>query len=142
MKDHPFSIITSSEAEDAWIDVKIDEFNRKYLSYTGEQLEIPINFVLKKGNIVLAGIKSCFYLGEVLSINVLFVDENHRNIGLGSKLLKKVETEAKSKGGKFAHLYAFDHIKDFYIRHGYSIFGALENCPKTGHQCYYLKKNL
>lgn len=137
-----FLISLSSEEENAWVDSKIDEFNRTQLAFTGKQLEIPINYVIKDKNVIVAGIKSCFYLEEVLSIGVLFVDENYRNKGLGSLLLNKVEKEASTKGAKLAHLYAFDQAKDFYLSHGYEIFGVLENCQKMGHKCYYLKKNL
>lgn len=142
MKDHKFTFASSTEPENAWIDGKIDEFNRSQFSFTGEHLEHPMNYVIKDGNVVLAGIKSCFYLGEVLSISVLFVDENYRKRGLGSELLNKVENEARNKGAKLAHLYAFDQTKNFYIRHGYEVFGVLENCPIRGHGCYYLKKVL
>lgn len=142
MKNHEFSIVSSSETESAWVDAKIDEFNRKEFSFTGKQLETPMNYVVKEQNLVVAGIKSCFYLGEVVSIGVLFVDEKYRNKGLGRHLLSKVENEARIMGAKLAHLYAFDQTKDFYLKHGYEIFAVLKNCPKTGHRCYYLKKNL
>lgn len=142
MKDQDFSVNFSTEEENTWLDSKIEEFYVKKLSFSGKQLEIPMNYVIKKGNIVIAGLKSCFYLEEVLSICIIFVDENYRNIGLGSILLDKVEKEARTKGAKLAHLYAFDEAKDFYIKHGYEIFGVLDNCPKTNHCCYYLKKSL
>lgn len=135
-----FSIYQCSEEENAWIDSKIDEFYKQLFSFTDKQLEIPINYVIKDKNMIVAGIKSCFYLEESLSIGVLFVDNNYRKKGLGSLLLSKIETEAKAKGAKLAHLYAFDDTKDFYLRHNYNIFGILENCPKTGHKCFYLKK--
>ncbi len=142
MKNHEFSIVSSSVAENAWVDAKINEFNRKDLSFTGKQLETPMNYVVKEQNLVVAGIKSCFYLGEVVSIGVLFVDEKYRKKGLGSNLLSKVENEARIIGARLAHLYVFDQTKDFYLKRGYEIFGILENCPKAGHKCYYLKKNL
>ncbi len=47
----------------------------------GNQLEIPINCIVKEENLIVAGIKSCFYLGEVVSIGVLFVDEKYRSKG-------------------------------------------------------------
>ncbi len=126
-----------------WIDSKIDAFNRNQLSFTGKHLEISMNYVIKDENVTIAGIKSCFYLEEVLSIGVLFVEEGYRYKGLGSMLLNKVEQKAKAKGAKLAHLYTFDfQAKDFYLKQGYDIFGVLENCPKTGHKCYYLKKSL
>lgn len=101
-----------------------------------------MNYVVKEQNLVVAGIKSCFYLGEVVSIGVLFVDEKYRNKGLGRHLLSKVENKARIIGAKLVHLYAFDQTKDFYLKHRYKIFAVLENCPKADHRCYYLKKNL
>lgn len=137
-----WSVCASSEIEDHWIESQIEEFNRKQLSYQDRPIEVPKNYVVKEDNEIIAGIKSCFYLDEVLSIGVLFVEEEYRHQGIGSLLLNKVEREAKTMGAKFAHLYTFDfQAKDFYLKHGYEIFGVLENCP-TGHQCYYLKKNL
>lgn len=60
MKKSKFSIVSCSESENAWIDAKIDEFNRKEFSFTGNQLEIPINYIIKEKNLIIAGIKSCF----------------------------------------------------------------------------------
>lgn len=41
-----------------------------------------------------------------------------------------------------ASLDTFDfQAKDFYLKHGYEIFGVLKDCP-VGHECYYLSKGL
>ena len=45
-------------------------------------------------------------------------------------------------GAYLSHLDTFDfQAKDFYLKHGYEIFGTLENCPPN-HNRYYLKKAL
>ena len=142
MTDLNFSISQGTLEDTTWIDTKIDEFNIGKLSFTGKKLEIPLNYVVKDNNKIIAGIKCCFYLEEVLYVNVIFVDENYRLQRLGSLLLNKVEDEAIALGAKLAHLYTFDfQAKDFYLKHGYIIFGVLEDCP-VGHTCYYLKKKL
>jgi len=57
-------------------------------------------------------------------------------------LLKYVEDEAKTIGARLVRLDTYDfQTKDFYLKHGYEIFGVLEDCPK-GHKRYYLKKDL
>ena len=57
-------------------------------------------------------------------------------------MLQKVEEQAKSFGSKLVHLDTFDfQARDFYLKHGYEIFGTLENCPE-GHNRYYMKKIL
>ncbi len=119
----------------------MDDFNGRQLSFSGD-VEILKNYIVKDNGTIIAGIRSVFYLGECLVINVLFVDENYRHKGLGGALLQKVENEAKGAGAKMVHLDTFDfQAKDFYLKHGYKIFGVLEDCP-MGHKRYYLKKNL
>lgn len=77
---------------------------------------------------------------ECLYISVLFVDEKHRKQGLGHILLEAMEQEAKSLDIKLIHLNTFDfQAKDFYLKHGYEVFGVLDDCPQ-GHKRYYMKK--
>ena len=54
----------------------------------------------------------------------------------------KVEEIAKERSANLVHLDTFDfQAKDFYLKHGYEVFGVLEDCPK-GHKRYYMKKVL
>ena len=40
------------------------------------------------------------------------------------------EEEAKAMGATLVHLDTFDwQAKDFYLKHGYEIFGVLDDCP-------------
>lgn len=51
-----------------------------------------------------------------------------------------MEQKAKEMGVIHSHCDTFDfQAKDFYLKHGYSIFGVIENCPPK-HQLYYLSK--
>ncbi|WP_446899632.1 GNAT family N-acetyltransferase [Clostridium sp. LBM24168] len=104
---------------------------------------IPINRVIKDSSeYIIAGINSRLYCWNCCYIDILWVRENYRNQGYGSILLKEVERFAKQNNGYIMHLDTFDfQAKDFYIKHGYKIFGALENVPK-GHTRYYMSKDL
>lgn len=138
-----WNITSSTETDLAWLDKHMEDFNRKALGFTGKHLEVVKNYVIKEGEQVIAGIKSCFYLGHALSISDVFVEEKYRHQGLGTVLLSTVENEVKSLGAKLAHLYTLDfQAKDFYLKHGYEIFAVLDNCPLPGHQCFYMKKDL
>jgi len=129
--------VTAEEAE--ILNNKIDEFNAKQLSFYGNVEEFK-NYVIKDQKNIVAGIRICLYLNECMFISVLFVDQQYRNKGLGSKLLAHAEQHARSVGIKLSHLDTFDfQAKDFYLKHGYEIFGVLNNCPE-GHSRYYLKK--
>ena len=143
MKSIPYEITPCTQAEVELIDQKIDMFNAHNLHIsTVENLQTYKNYAIKVDDQLIAGITCICYLKDCLYINVLFVDEKYRHQGIGTALLEKVETEAKLAGAKIAHLDTFDfQAKDFYLKHGYEIFGVLEPCP-TGHKRYYMKKNL
>tara|TARA_Y100000815_G_C13311257_1_gene488622 strand:+ start:572 stop:826 length:255 start_codon:yes stop_codon:yes gene_type:complete len=82
------------------------------------------------------------YHWGILSIEELFVNKFFRHKQLGSYLLSKVENEAKALGATLSHLDTFDfQAKDFYLKHGYIIFGILNDCPPD-HERFYLKKVL
>ena len=94
-----------------------------------------------KGNII-AGCIAKMYCWNVTYIDILWVDAKYRKLGLGTELLGEIERTAKEKGCYLVHLDTFDfQAKEFYEKHGYLLFGTLEDCPK-GHCRYYLKKNL
>lgn len=73
---------------------------------------------------------------------MLWISENHRKSGHGSKLLNEVERIARDEKCTLIHLETMDfQAKDFYIKNGYEIFGELENVP-NGHKRYYMRKIL
>lgn len=136
---YELSPATSKEAET--LNDKINAFVAQQVAFHGDT-EVLKDYVIKENGLIIAGIRTCFYLGECLAINVLFVDENHRLKGLGALLLNQVEADARAMGAKLSHLDTFNHqAKDFYLKHGYEIFGVLENCP-TGQKRYFMKKIL
>ena len=133
-------IIPATDEEVKLIDDKIDAFNKSIMSPDMEENIIRKNYVIKDANQVIAGINATIYHNS-LYVDVLFVTSEYRGQDLGSELLNKVETEAKEIGATLSHLATFE-AKDFYLKHGYEIFGILDGCPKEGHKSYYLKKKL
>lgn len=68
-------------------------------------------------------------------IDILWVDENFRENGYGSKLVKKVEDLAVEKGCRFIYLDTFSfQAPEFYKKNGYEVFGMLEDHPKGFNQ--------
>jgi ribosomal protein S18 acetylase RimI-like enzyme len=81
------------------------------------------------------------YLGW-LYIEMLWIKEEIRNSGYGSKLLVAAETKAKEYGCQSAYLDTFSfQALGFYQKHGYVIFGELPDFP-IGHSRYFLTKKL
>lgn len=120
----------------------ITEYNKKIgpmLKYPPYE---PINLFIKDMNgKVLGGLLSKIYLHSIY-IDILWIDENYRRFGYGSRLLTEVEKLAKEKGCKFIHLdtFSFQAI-DFYKKLGFEVFGILEDFPDDIKR-YFLKKRL
>jgi GNAT superfamily N-acetyltransferase len=73
---------------------------------------------------------------------VLWVHEDHRDSGLGSRLMEMAEDQAKGRGCHSSYLNTFSYqARPFYERLGYVVFGTLTDFPK-GHERYYMMKRL
>ena len=124
------------------VDQKLHKFNKHCVPPTQEPDVINKHFLIKDGNKFIAGICAEIYAWKILYISVFFIEAGYRHQGLGTFLLHKIEEEAKAFGVTLIHLDTFDfQAKDFYLKHGYEIFGILEDCPH-GHKRYYMKKVL
>lgn len=96
-------------------------------------------FVRDEHGNILGGLKGYTYL-DWLSISHLWVAENLRGQGIGTRILKMAEAEAVKRGCHHCHLDTFDfQARGFYEKHGYSVFGVLEDYP-AGHKRYFLQK--
>ena len=81
-------------------------------------------------------------LFSYLRVDLLFVPESMRGIGIGRKLITQAEAEAVRRGCHAASLDTFSfQARGFYERLGYSVFGILDDCP-PGHSRIYLTKQL
>jgi len=135
-----WDITTATKEEAELVDKKLVESIRNEIHLTQET--VLKNYVIKDEGKIIAGINAFIMPWGIMYVDVLFVDESYRYKGLGTTLLKRVEGEAKAMGAALSNLTSFDfQARDFYIKQGYEIFGALEDNPK-GHTLYFLKKNL
>lgn len=80
--------------------------------------------------------------GNWVYISLLWVAENMRNQGLGTKLVSLLESESIRLGCNSAHLdtYRFE-ARPLYERLGYEVFAELEDYP-IGNSKYFMKKKL
>ena len=77
-----------------------------------------------------------------LSLDLMWVREDLRGQGYGSQLLARVEDEAQRLGARHVHLDTFSfQAPGFYEKHGYAVFGQLEDFPK-GFKRFYMTKSL
>lgn len=136
-----FNILKSSKDDIEYIDNTLGDFNKSQVQYTSKMDYLPLNYHIKnESGVIIAGINACS-CWQMVYISEFWVDAAYRHQGIGSCLIKKIENEAKTKGAIVSYADTFDwQAKDFYLKHGYEIFGTIENCP-PGHNRFFLKKH-
>ena len=111
-------------------------------AHVGEDGHAPINFVeYDDDGEIIGGIIGGTYWGWMY-VDILWVHENHRKKGIGSKLVHEAEKEAICRGCHHVHLDTMSwQAPEFYQKHGYEVIGVLPDIPK-GNQKYLLVKAL
>ncbi len=98
-------------------------------------------FLRDEAGKIVGGLTGETYWGW-LHVEALWVDEAVRGQDFGSQLLEMAEQEALRRGCKGAHLDTMSfQAQPFYEKHGYTVWGVLENLPE-GHSRIYMKKKL
>ena len=128
-----------TENEIAYIRESLMQFNNERVGADGHT---PLNLIeYDTDGKVIGGLLGGTYWGWMY-VDILWVDENHRKQGIGSKLLAEAECEAIRRGCHHVHLDTMSwQAPDFYKKHGYEVIGVLPDIPK-GNQKYLLQKAL
>ena len=109
--------------------------------FSKEEETVCKKVVDKEGNII-AGCTGYIFPWGCMYVDDMWVDEKHRRQGLGSVALQAVENVAESRGCHLIWLGTWDfQARPFYLKHGYTVFAAMNDCPK-GHMDYDLFKRL
>ncbi len=126
-----------SMAELALLDNQLEAFNRQQ---TGRDDSKSLHLVMRDSHgKVIAGLKSVTGW-DWLYVQVLWVDEQYRRQGIGSQLLERAEHKARTRDCVGACLSSYDfQAPAFYQRHGYSVFGQIDEYPH-GQTMYFLSK--
>lgn len=124
------------------INNKLYEYNLKHFptDLRGRYQEIHL-FLKDEDSKVRGGI-----VGEIcwnwLEIHTFIIDEDIRKLGYGTKLLLEIEQIALEKNCDFIKVDTLSfQALDFYKKHGYQVFGALDHVGRD-FKHYYLKKDL
>lgn len=130
-----------NSAAKSYVRDKMFEFNSMHFPEALKGRYQEVNVFLKNADGELFG----GIIGEIcwnwLEVHYIFVSEELRNLGYGTKLLAEAEKMAKEKKCDFIKLDTLSfQALDFYVKQGYEVYGVIENAG--GHTHYYLKKNL
>lgn len=138
-------IVTTSPDKDdlATLSVGIGQFNQDFLpDNVGFEKDTKFAVFAKdyKGN-VLGGIRANAFWNYCI-IELLWLSENCRGLGVGSQLINAAESFAKEKGFEYMRTETLSfQAKPFYEKLGFKQFGELADYPK-GHTTYCLVKAL
>lgn len=106
----------------------------------GDTEELPLEVYALEGDELVGGLTGATW-AHWLTIELLWVRDDHRRTGLGGRLLGEAERiAAQERACLGARLETWDfQARPFYEHHGYVVFGALEDYP-PGVTEYHLAK--
>ncbi|MEC0281065.1 GNAT family N-acetyltransferase [Terribacillus saccharophilus] len=121
----------------------------RLIAYNAEQLPAEVKskketaaFTVRDEAGSIVGGVTCTLFWQHMHIDFLWVEETKRKEGLGAKLLAEAENFAKQKGARLIKLDSFSfQAPRFYEKHGYTVYGKLEDHP-VGHTQYFFVKRL
>jgi GNAT superfamily N-acetyltransferase len=118
----------------------IEGFSQTKVPATGRN---ELAFLLRDSDgLLLGGVQGNYDNFGWLWIDSLWVAAALRGQGYGIRLLNKIEGEARINDCQNSHLTSFSYqAVDFYKKHGYHVFGELEDYL-PGHSRCWLRKSL
>ncbi|MBQ3075985.1 MAG: GNAT family N-acetyltransferase [Clostridia bacterium] len=134
---------------------KIEDLTKEEAIYIGEKIgeivphEVVADeeeFVLKVENENGETIGGCIaeayeYHWSRMFLDTLWVDERYRHHGIGSMIIREVESIAREKGCRVVTLGTASYMaRPFYEKHGFTVFTTLQN--PNGYISYSLVKYL
>lgn len=82
-----------------------------------------------------------YTLFEWLHVQMLFVPEPLRGMGIGAALMASAEVEARERGCRGAYVDAFSfQAAAFYEKIGFTVYGTLRDCPPGHDRLYFCKR--
>lgn len=117
----------------------LENFNRQFAPQ--DQYNRLVITMRDANNEIMGGLVGGTYWGW-LNVDYLWVSEEARGMGFGARILHMAEAEARRRGCHSVHLDTLSfQALPFYQKHGYEVFGSLEDHP-VGHTRHFLKKKL
>jgi GNAT superfamily N-acetyltransferase len=139
-QEQNISVADDAKLEDLqFLEEQINEYN---FATTGIRNARLIVILLRdSAGRIYAGLSGHTW-GGVCEIRFLWVEESERRSGIGSRLLKAAEEEARSRGCRKIVLSTHSfQAPNFYFKHGFVIAGEFSDYPR-GHRSIFLEKDL
>lgn len=135
-----FAIQSGDENDAEYIDDKLVEYNWSQVPAVHDFEPIGRKIQGDNDEPLAAGFAGVNFW-NIAFVEMLWVDEPHRNQGIGSSLLSDIEREAKKNGACIMLIDARDWNVDFFQKLGYTVYCTLDDYP-NGYSKYKLMKRL
>ncbi len=120
----------------------LQSYNRKTLGKQtdGDVLNFAV-FARDDDGTIIGGVRAVAFWNW-LTIDLLWLNDESRGLGFGTKLMEEAEKYAMKNNFYLSIVETSSfQARDFYEKLGYSIFAELDDFPK-GYKNYYMKKVL
>jgi GNAT superfamily N-acetyltransferase len=140
MQDLDIVASDNAKLEDLqFLEEQVNEFN---FATTGcRDARLLVMLLRDSAGRIYAGLSGHTW-GGVAEVRFLWVEQSRRHAGLGSRLLRAAEEEARSRGCSKIVLSTHSfQAPDFYSKHGYAVAGQFSDYPR-GYSSIFLEKVL
>jgi GNAT superfamily N-acetyltransferase len=130
---------TATPEELQFLEEQVNEYNFATTGYRDARLLV----ILLRGSDgrIYAGLSGHTW-GRASEIRFLWVEESRRRTGIGTRLLRAAEEEARSRGCRKIVLSTHSfQAPGFYLKRGYVVAGESSDIP-SGHSHLLLEKRL
>lgn len=118
----------------------LDQFNLEAAGYADRRALAVLVTDPASGKVV-GGLTGRTSLG-LWFVDLFHLPPEYRGSGLGSRVLKAAEDEARRRGCRSGVLYTISfQAPDFYVKHGWTVFGEVP-CDPPGTCRVFLSKDL
>lgn len=139
MENYRISIEENPSLDDIhFLMVKLHDYNA---SQTGLEGELITLFLRDDQQQIIGGAYG-WTAFNYLHVDILWLRDDVRRQGHGTRLLRAAEQEALRRGCRYAQLDTFSfQARGFYEKLGYEVYSELDDVAGK-HKWYFLKKNL
>ena len=128
--------LTEEQVED--IETRLSAFDENYITY---KMDGDIRIGIEKDGKLIGGLDACITAFKILYVSTVFVDEEYRRKGIGTKLIREMEKRAAALGTNTVRLDTFDwQGKEFYEALGYETVGHYDNAEDGYSEYFFLKR--
>ena len=131
---------TEEQLRSGELGLKLRRYNYGFVGEYPKQEYIRLDARDDSGRL-LGGLRGFVFL-YWLDVEVLFVEEDARGAGLGSRLLAEAERQAIALGARNAKLSTFEwQARGFYLKHGYEDYARIDDYA-PGYYLQLMRKRL